>query len=66
MGAIYRCRVALKAMGAAAVPLLLDLLESDKRLLRLTGRVMLQSLTGEDFRFDRAKWEKYLGENPPK
>ncbi len=63
---VYRCRLALRSMGAEAVPLLLELLQSQRSTLKLTGRVLLQALTGEDFEFDRAKWEEYLKKNPPK
>jgi len=67
MKTFRKCRLTLSSMGAEALPLLLDLLESDKNILRLTGRTLLQALAEEDkdFEYDRAKWEKYFEENPP-
>jgi HEAT repeat protein len=63
-----KCRLSLSAMGVEAIPLLLDLLDSKKNILRLTGRTLLQALTKgkRDFEYDRAKWEEYFKENPPK
>lgn len=63
---INKCQLALGVMGAQAVPLLLDLLASEKSILRLAGRTLLKRLTNKDFEYDREKWEEYLKENPPK
>jgi HEAT repeat protein len=65
---VRKCRLALSTMGAEAIPLLLDLLESQKNILRLTARTLLRALIKEkkDFEYDRAKWEEYFKKNLPK
>jgi HEAT repeat protein len=64
---VRQCQLALSAMRAEAVPLLLDLLESEKVRVRLLGRTLLRALVKEkkDFEYDRAKWEEYFKKNPP-
>lgn len=61
-----KCQLALSTMGSQAVPLLLDLLDSTRSAVRLVGRTLLQRLTGQDFEYNRGKWEKHLRENPLK